>query len=110
MRELARDHARRRELEGLDFEAPAQTRIITVANQKGGVGKTSTAVNVGAGLAMAGLQVLIIDADPQGNTSTALGIDHHAEVPSMYEEIGRASCRERVERRGGCGGVTNRSV
>src|SRR5690625_5644916 len=82
MRELARDHARRRELEGLDFEAPAQTRIITVANQKGGVGKTSTAVNVGAGLAMAGLQVLIIDADPQGNTSTALGIDHHAEVRS----------------------------
>ncbi|PMC76139.1 chromosome partitioning protein [Brachybacterium sp. UMB0905] len=87
MRELTRDHARRRQLEGLDFEAPQRTRIITVANQKGGVGKTSSAVNIAAALAMGGLQVLVIDADPQGNASTALSIEHHAEVPGMYEVL-----------------------
>ncbi|AXK47298.1 ParA family protein [Brachybacterium saurashtrense] len=87
MRELTRDHARRRQLEGLEFTRPAQTRIITVANQKGGVGKTSTTVNVAAALSMGGLNVLVIDADPQGNTSTALSIEHHAEVPSMYEVL-----------------------
>ncbi|MCT1775701.1 ParA family protein [Brachybacterium sp. p3-SID957] len=87
MRELARDHARRRELEGLEFAAPEATRVITVANQKGGVGKTSTTVNVAAALAMGGLDVLVVDVDPQGNASTALGIDHHADVPSMYEVL-----------------------
>ncbi len=87
MRELTRDHARRRKLEGLTFEAPEQTRIITVANQKGGVGKTSTTVNLGAALAMGGLRVLVVDVDPQGNASTALGLEHHAEVPSMYEVL-----------------------
>lgn len=87
MRELTRDHARRKKLEGLQFERPKSTRVITVANQKGGVGKTSTTVNVAAALSMGGLNVLVIDADPQGNTSTALSIDHHADVPSMYEVL-----------------------
>lgn len=87
MRDLARDHARRRELEGREFTAPEQTRVITVANQKGGVGKTSTTVNLAAALSMGGLNVLVVDADPQGNASTALGIDHHADVPSMYEVL-----------------------
>jgi chromosome partitioning protein len=87
MRELARDHARRRKLEAVEFAAPRTTRVITVANQKGGVGKTSTTVNMAAALSMGGLQVLVIDADPQGNTSTALNIEHHAEVPSMYEVL-----------------------
>ena len=87
MRELTRDHARRKKLEGLEFTRPENTRVITVANQKGGVGKTSTTVNVAAALSMGGLNVLVIDADPQGNTSTALSIDHHAEVPSMYEVL-----------------------
>ena len=87
MRELTRDHARRKKLEGLDFPRSGTTRIITVANQKGGVGKTSSTVNMAAALSMGGLNVLVIDADPQGNTSTALSIEHHAEVPSMYEVL-----------------------
>lgn len=66
---------------------PPQPRIITVSNQKGGVGKTTTAVNIAAALADAGLQVLLIDTDPQGNASTALNIDHHAEVPSIYDVL-----------------------
>lgn len=87
MRELARDHARRKKLDGVRLGAPESTRIITIANQKGGVGKTSTTVNMAAALSMGGLHVLVIDADPQGNTSTALDIEHHAEVPSMYEVL-----------------------
>ena len=66
---------------------PAAPRIITVANQKGGVGKTTSAVNLAAGLAQAGLRVLVIDTDPQGNASTALGIDHRQGVPSIYEVL-----------------------
>ncbi|MFC5275823.1 ParA family protein [Brachybacterium sacelli] len=87
MRELTRDHARRKQLEKADFRPPETTRVITVANQKGGVGKTSTAVNLAAALSMGGMNVLVIDADPQGNTSTALNIEHHAEVPSIYEVL-----------------------
>ncbi|MGP9695377.1 ParA family protein [Brachybacterium sp. AOP25-B2-12] len=87
MRALTQDHARRRELEGRRFERPSDTRVLTIANQKGGVGKTSTTVNLAAALAQGGLSVLVIDVDPQGNASTALGIDHHSEVPSMYEVL-----------------------
>ena len=66
---------------------PPATRVITVANQKGGVGKTTTAVNLAAALAQAGLKVLVIDTDPQGNASTAIGIDHRQGVPSVYEVL-----------------------
>jgi chromosome partitioning protein len=63
------------------------TRIITVANQKGGVGKTTTTVNMAAALALSGRRVLVVDLDPQGNASTALGIPHHEGVPGIYEVL-----------------------
>jgi chromosome partitioning protein len=63
------------------------TRVMTVANQKGGVGKTTTTVNLAAGLALQGLNVLVLDLDPQGNASTALGIPHGPGVAGMYEVL-----------------------
>lgn len=69
------------------FKRPAQTRIFVVANQKGGVGKTTTTVNVAAALASRGLQVLVVDLDPQGNASTALNIDHTEGTPGVYEAV-----------------------
>ena len=85
--EVAEDARRRISLVGRPFPAPPVTRVLTVANQKGGVGKTTTTVNVAAAMAQAGLNVLVLDIDPQGNASTALGIEHHSEVPSMYDVV-----------------------
>ena len=65
---------------------PVSTRIFTVANQKGGVGKTTTTVNVAAALAMGGLRTLVIDLDPQGNASTALGIPHR-DIEGIYDVL-----------------------
>ncbi|MDR7294541.1 chromosome partitioning protein [Pseudoglutamicibacter albus] len=70
-----------------DMKRPEATRVITVSNQKGGVGKTTTTVNLAAALALEGMQVLVIDNDPQGNASTALNVPHSSEVPSTYDVL-----------------------
>jgi chromosome partitioning protein len=85
--EMLQTERQRRALEEADFPRPATTRVVTVSNQKGGVGKTTTSVNVAAALALKGAKVLVIDADPQGNASTALGVDHHSGTPSIYEAL-----------------------
>lgn len=66
---------------------PDRTRVFVVANQKGGVGKTTSTVNVAAALAQLGQRVLVIDLDPQGNASTALSVPHHRGVPSTYDML-----------------------
>lgn len=65
------------------------TRIFAVANQKGGVGKTTTTVNIAAALAAEGKQVLVVDLDPQGNASTALAIGHHRGVNDTYQILAK---------------------
>lgn len=95
--QLAVDTRRKISLSGVTFEPPSQTRVLTVANQKGGVGKTTTAVNIAAALARAGQQVLVIDNDPQGNASTALGVEHDRDAVSLYDVLlGEAAMHEVV--------------
>ncbi|GAB2528850.1 ParA family protein [Paramicrobacterium agarici] len=86
-RELAALTKRRKSISEVSVRRPDSTRIFTISNQKGGVGKTTTTVNIAAAFAKHGLKVLVIDLDPQGNASTALGVDHTSEVPSVYDVL-----------------------
>jgi chromosome partitioning protein len=86
-RELTEITRRRRMLASQKLPLPDATRVFTVANQKGGVGKTTSTVNLAAALARHGARVLVIDLDPQGNASTALGVEHRADTPSVYDVI-----------------------
>lgn len=86
-REIADMTRRRALLTAEPLPKPESTRVITISNQKGGVGKTTTTVNLAAGLARGEAKVLVIDLDPQGNASTALGIEHRAETASVYDVI-----------------------
>jgi chromosome partitioning protein len=78
-------------------DGAVRPRVLAMANQKGGVGKTTTAINLGTALAAIGERVLILDLDPQGNASTGLGIDRKARVTSSYDMlVGEKTLREVV--------------
>ena len=89
MREITDLSRRRKAIAAAQFPLPGDVRVFTVANQKGGVGKTTTTVNLAAAFAKTGAKVLVIDLDPQGNASTALNIDHRAEILSVYDILVR---------------------
>ncbi len=85
--ELSENSRRLSNVNSAVVSQPTKTRIFAVSNQKGGVGKTTTAVNIAVALANKGMKVLVVDLDPQGNASTALGIDHANRESSIYDVL-----------------------
>lgn len=85
--QLAQESTQYKNVMKAKFPRPQNTRIIAVANQKGGVGKTTSAVNLAAAYAERKFNVLVLDMDPQGNASTALGIQHSIGSKSIYEVL-----------------------
>ena len=85
--ELFQSSSRLKKIDATPLPKPLKTRIISVSNQKGGVGKTTSTVNLAAALAAKGLKVMVIDLDPQGNASTALGIEHGEGTLGVYEVL-----------------------
>ena len=86
-RELMNEKKRWKQLAKQPVPRPDHTRVLTISNQKGGVGKTSTAVNLAAAMADRGFETLVVDIDPQGNASTALNIEHGMDVDSTYDVL-----------------------
>lgn len=85
--EIVTNQQRLKKIEATSLEHTGSPRVFAVTNQKGGVGKTTSAVNIAAALASKGMRVLVVDLDPQGNASTALGVEHHGDVEGTYEAL-----------------------
>lgn len=87
LREITENQRRLQFINDLQLPRPNRTRVFAVSNQKGGVGKTTSTVNIAVALASKGLNVVVIDLDPQGNASTALNIPHHGDVKGIYNVL-----------------------
>ena len=87
VKEVMSEKRKYQDIEKITLDRPESTRIFTISNQKGGVGKTSTAVNLAAALAVKGMNVLVVDNDPQGNASTALNVEHGTDIQSTYDVL-----------------------
>lgn len=95
-RELRKSMEMRRLVEETETPVLTANSVVAIANQKGGVGKTTSVVNLAISMAQRGTQVLVIDSDPQGNASTALGVEHHIGSPSLYDVYTGTSTLEDV--------------